>query len=119
MFCGRVISKALVVSGETEDIADAEQICAEDIGLDAEAVSVPAGHLDYWFDACVEYEFSGGDAGYSNDCGLVVGYVHGIDAAFEEIYFFIYKVEVGTFGRAEFGCYREVAAAEDFFEIAP
>ena len=61
VFCGRVVSETLVVAGEAEDITNAEKIGAQDIGLDAESVSVSAGHLDYWFEARIKDDFSGSD----------------------------------------------------------
>ena len=112
-----MVSKSLMVAGETEQVADAERIRAEQVRLHRQPVAVAADHLDNRLQPLLHQDRSCADAGHAHDGGLIIGQVDRVAVAFEQRGLFDDDIPVRTLRRAEFSGDGEVPILEDAFQI--
>jgi hypothetical protein len=65
IFCGRVIAKYLMVTGQAEQVSHPEAVCPEQITLDGNPVTVTARYLDNRFNTGAHNVHGGADAGHA------------------------------------------------------
>jgi len=112
-----MVAEALMVAGETENILDAHGRGAEQIALDGDAVTVAAGHLHDRFHPLLQQDPARGNARETDDGGLVVGDVDGVDHPPEAARFFADHRIVTALRRPQLGADDEFPA-RDFFPQA-
>ena len=114
----RVVAHRLVIAGQAQDIANAQRMGAEQIGLDGQPVAVAAGHLDDRLDAFLEQDGAGGDAAHADDGGLVVGDIGGIHAALQKAGFPADDLCIMALRRPHFSGDGEMSGGKDTLEPA-
>ena len=91
-----MVTKALMVAGETDEVIDAQRGSAEDIALDGDPVSVPADHLHNRIKThLLQYEGRGKTA-HPHDTCLIIGDIDGVDIPFQKSAFFPYYFRISA-----------------------
>ena len=108
--CTGVVAHLGVVAGEAEDVVNAEQGGAEQIGLQSHTVTVTAGELIDGEQARILQSLTGGKAAQTHNGGLVIGDVDGGDAGQIFLGFLNQMVDVESLGRADFGGNNKLAS---------
>jgi hypothetical protein len=113
-----LVAERLVVAAQTEDIADAQGGCAEDIGLQGDTVPVAGYHLEYGVKTTVQKQHAGGEAGETDNACLVVGNVDAVDKAFEHLSLLFYDLRISPLGRTALCGNGKGASLQDLFQTA-
>ena len=113
-----MVAEAHVVAGEAEDVPDAQDGGAEDVGLHGEAVPVAAGHLHDGLEAVLLGLMAGDHRADAHHGGLVVGDVDGVDVALEQVGLAGDDAAIGALRRSTLAGDGERARGEDLFEVA-
>ena len=108
----RVVAELRVITGHDQDVADAERRRAEQVGLQRDAVTVPAGHLHDRLEPGLEDGEAAGPAGQAHVGALVVGDVDRVHPVFEASGGFGDLRRAGPAGRADLGGHREAARGQ-------
>ena len=83
-----MVAEGRVVPGETEDVAHAERVGGQEIGLDGQAVPVAARDLEHRLDARLEQSHRRGDGRLSENSRGHIGHVDrapGVPQAFDHL----------------------------------
>ena len=105
-----MVAKPLMVTGETDEIIDAQRGSAEDIALDGDPVPVPADHLHDGIKTHLLQYKGRGKTAHPHDARLIVGDIDGVDIPFQKGAFFPYYLSVSAPWRTAFTGYGESAA---------
>ena len=108
----RVVAELGVVAGHHQDVADAEGRRAEQVGLQRDAVAVPAGHLHDRLEPGVQRGEAAGPAGQPDVGALVVGDVDRVDPVPQQRGGGGDRVRAGPARRADLRRYREAARGQ-------
>ena len=108
----RVVAELRVITGHDQDVPDAQSRRAEQVGLQRDAVTVPAGHLHDRLEPGVEDGEAAGPAGQAHVGALVVGDVDRVHPVFEASGGFGDLRRAGPAGRADLGGHREAARGQ-------
>ena len=91
---------------------------AEDVALHGDAVAVPADHLHHRLDAHLHQERGDGHAGHADHGRLVVGDVHRVHRAAQQLRLLAHELHVGARGGPELRGDGEVTRGEHLLQIA-
>ncbi len=108
----RMVAELLVIAGEAKQVLEPQGGGAEDIGLHADPVAVPAGHLDHRLHPFRHDDGTGGDARHANDGGLTVGDVDRVHLALENVRLLPDHAGIARFRRSQFTGDRKMALGE-------
>jgi hypothetical protein len=108
----RVVAELRVVAGHDQDVADAEGTGAEQVGLQCDAVAVPAGHLHDRLEPSGQHGQTARPAGQPHVRALVVGHVDRVDPVLEQRSGGRDLLRAGPAGRADLGGHREAARGQ-------
>jgi len=97
-----VVTKLLMVTGKTEDIADTESYRAKHIALNSQSIPVPNDYLHYGVGALLLEKQTADKTGQTHNSRLVIGYIDGIAAVTKQLTFPLYHFSAGTFRGASF-----------------
>src|SRR5512136_751580 len=112
-----MIAQSYIISGETKDILDAEDVGAEEVGLQRDAVAVPAGHLQNWLQPPLFEKATASQGTQSHHRALLVSHVHGIDSPREACSILLHAADVHALWRSDLACHHELAADQFFSEV--
>jgi hypothetical protein len=114
----RLVAKRLMIAAQTEDIADAQRRCAQDIGLEGDTVSIAGYHLEYGVETDLPKQHAGSEAGEPDNACLIIGNVDAVDKPLEHLSFFFYGLRISALGRTAFGGNGEQAFLQDLSQSA-
>ena len=112
-----MIAERLMIARQAQQIAHAQGIGTEQITLHRQPVAIAARHLDHRLQTFLHHNRPCADARHAHDGGLVVGDVHRIAVAFEQLGLLADDLAVRVLRRAEFARDGEVAVLQHFLQI--
>lgn len=117
----RVITELGVVAGEGKDVVNAKHGGAQKIGLQGDAVTIAAGHLENGVESGVLEDLAGSEGTETHNGGLVIRNVDGVDAAEVSLGFLNQIINVYSLRRADFCGNRKYTIVEIFsnFHYSP
>ena len=112
--CAGVVTQSGVVTGQAEDVVNAKEGGAEQVGLQTHTVAVTAGQLIDGKQSGILQHLTGSQAAQTHNGGLIVCHVDGGDAAQISLGFLYQMLNVKTFGRAYLCSYYKLALIKQF-----
>ena len=109
-----MVAQLGVVAGQAQDVVNAQHGGAQQIGLEGNAVPVPAGQLEDGVQACILQHLAGGEGAQTHDRGLVIGDVDKVDAGQILLGILYHTVNVNSFGRADLGSNDKLTVIKQF-----
>ena len=98
-----MVAQLGMIAGEAENVVDAQHGGAEQIGLESDAVPVPAGQLEDGVQSGILQHLAGGERPQTHDGGLVIRDVDEVDTGQVFLCLFHHAVNMNSFGRADLG----------------
>ena len=109
-----MIAHGGMVTGETQDVVNAQHGSAQQFGLQCDPVPVTAGQLQDGGQAGILQCHTGRQAAHTHDGGLVVRHIHSGDAAQILSCFLNQMINVDTLGRANFCGHNKLTVIKQF-----
>src|SRR4030042_2313710 len=112
-----MVTKLLMVTGETEKVANTYSYSPQYIPLKCQPVPVSDDHLHYRFHAYLFQERTSSHARHAHDSRLIVGYVDSIAAVTKHLPFSLHHCSTGALGRARLGSDSKLPTFKYFLQI--
>src|SRR4030042_1111836 len=112
-----MVTKLLMVTGETEKVANTHSYSTQYITLKCQSVPVSDDHLHYRFYAYLFQKRTSRHARHTHDGRLIVGYVDSVAAVTKRLPLSLHHCGAGALGRAGLGGDSELPTFEYFLQI--
>ena len=112
-----MVTESLMVPCQAEHVIYAECAGSQKVALQADAVSIPGGHLQHRLEAQLLYANTGSKAGHTHYRCLVVGDVYDIHIRADQPGFFVYYGSFSAAGGTAFRGDPEMSGCENLFQF--
>jgi len=113
-----MVTEALMVAGETQDVVDIERSCPEDVTLHANAIAIASDHLQHRFQPHLLDANTRRQAAQTDHGRLVVRDIDGVHDRAHDAGFLLDYFPIGAARGAAFRGHGEVARLKDLLEPA-